>query len=213
LAGLFGSAGTPIQKRRVFFSFHYQNDIWRVNQVRNSWRYQHEQQRVAEGFFDGSIWERSQRTGPDSLKNLIREGMKNTSVTCVLAGSETYNRRWVRYEIARSIVKGNGLLVVRIHSVKNQAGFIARQGPNPLDYMGTYRTSDGRILLAEKKNGKWVQYCDYTQAVTLPSAWRKPVSTNVVSLSSCARTYCYVANSGRQNFATWVRHAAQKTGN
>ena len=43
------------QKRRVFFSFHYQNDIWRVNQVRNSWRYQHEQQREAEGFFDGSV--------------------------------------------------------------------------------------------------------------------------------------------------------------
>ncbi|WP_366658561.1 TIR domain-containing protein [Fodinicurvata sp. EGI_FJ10296] len=213
MEGLLSSAEATIQKRIVFFSFHYQKDIWRVNQVRNSWRYQHEQQRVAEGFFDGSIWESSQRKGSESLKSLIREGMKNTSVTCVLAGAETYDRRWVRYEIARSIVKGNGLLVVHIHNVKNQAGFTLQQGPNPLDYIGTYKTNDGRILLAEKKNGNWVRYEDYTQAVTLPSAWRKPTSKNVVALSSCARSYCYIANKGQQNFASWVRHAADKTGN
>lgn len=207
-----GILGLQPQKRRVFFSFHYQNDIWRVNQVRNSWRYQHEGQREAEGFFDGSIWERSKRTSDDSLKTLIREGMKNTSVTCVLAGSETYARRWVRYEIARSIVKGNGLLVVRIHNMKNQAGYVAQAGPNPLDYVGTYKLDDGRILFAEKNNGKWVRYSDYTQTVTLPSLWRKPTSTAVVPLSAYARDYCYIAHNGGANFASWVRHAAGMSG-
>ena len=168
--------GVTPQKRRVFFSFHYQNDVWRANQVRNSWRYQHEQQREAEGFFDGSMWESSKRTGPDSLKSLIREGMKNTSVTCILAGEQTYARRWVRYEIARSIVKGNGLLVVKIHNLKNQSQYISSPGPNPLNFMGTYLVGDGRILLAEKTNGKWVRYEDHTQAVTLPSSWRRPTS-------------------------------------
>ena len=98
-------AATP-RKRRVFFSFHHKQDIWRVNQIRNSWRYRHESEREAEGFYDGSIWERSKGEGDESLKALIREGIKNTSVTCVLAGTYTYQRRWVRYEIARSIVTG-----------------------------------------------------------------------------------------------------------
>lgn len=204
--------GLQPQKRRVFFSFHYQSDIWRVNQVRNSWRYQHEGQREATGFFDGSIWERSKRTSDDSLKALIREGLKNTSVTCVLAGSDTYARRWVRYEIARSIVKGNGLMVVRVHNMKNQAGYVSNKGPNPLDYMGTYKVDGGRILLAEKKNGKWVRYNDFTQSVTLPAQWRQPVSKNVLPLSTYARDYCYIANNGAANFAMWVRHAAGMTG-
>ena len=91
--------GIP-QKRRVFFSFHYQNDIWRVNQVRNSWRYQKEDRRFAEGFYDASMWESSQRKGVDSLKALIREGIKNSSVTAVLVDADgkvgivAGRRRW-----------------------------------------------------------------------------------------------------------------------
>lgn len=210
-ASSFLGLGIP-QKRRVFFSFHYQNDIWRVNQVRNSWRYQHEQNRVAEGFFDASIWERSQRTSPDSLKNLIREGMQNTSVTCVLSGSETYARRWVRYEIARSMVKGNGLLVVNIHNLSNQKGYVSNAGANPLSCLGTYRADDGRILLAELQNGQWVRYLDYTQSITLPTGWMKPHNNNVVPLSNYAREFCYVMNDGVRNFSTWVRHAAGMSG-
>ncbi|MBC6402288.1 MAG: TIR domain-containing protein [Hyphomonadaceae bacterium] len=109
-----------VRKRRVFFSFHYQDDVRRVNRIRNSWRYNHESTRESEGFFDAGIWETSRRTGPDSLKNLIREGIKNTSVTCVLAGARTYGRRWVRYELARSVIKGNGLLAVKIHLMFDQ---------------------------------------------------------------------------------------------
>lgn len=212
MASLFGFSAVPT-KRRVFFSFHYQNDIWRVNQVRNSWRYQKESTRESEGFFDGSLWERSQRTGADSLKSLIRDGMVNTSVTCVLVGAQTYARRWVRYEIARSIIKSNGLLSVKIHGLKNRDGYTSVEGANPLDYMGVYRVSDGRILLAEKQNGRWIRYEDYTQGVTLSCEWRHPTSTNVIPLSAYARCYCYVNNRGYDNFATWVQHAANKTGN
>ena len=39
LSGVAGASlvGGPQAARRVFFSFHYQRDIWRVNQVRNHW--------------------------------------------------------------------------------------------------------------------------------------------------------------------------------
>ena len=39
--------------RRAFFSFHYQNDIWRVWNVNNFWVVSGS--REAYGFFDGSI--------------------------------------------------------------------------------------------------------------------------------------------------------------
>jgi hypothetical protein len=199
------------RKRRVFFSFHHQQDIWRVNQVRNSWRYRHESEREAEGFYDGSIWERSKAAGDDSLKALIRDGIKNTSVTCVLAGTHTYQRRWVRYEIARSIVKGNGLLTVKIHSMRDASGSISLEGPNPLDYVGVYRVPDGRILLADGDDrGQWRIYPDYTQAVELPPGWEQPGGNAVIPLSRYGRVYDYIAHNGLSSFASWVATAAQE---
>lgn len=201
------------RKRRVFFSFHYQQDVWRANQVRQSWRFRRENEREAEGFFDGSLWESSKRQGDDNLKALIREGMKNTSVTCVLAGAETYARRWVRYEIARTIVKGNGLVVARIHALADRNGYASQQGPNPLDCMGVYRVSDDRILLAEFRSaGKWVRYGDYTNAVDLPSGWLAPTSRSVIPLSHYTIAYDYIAHSGSANFPSWIAAAAQQAG-
>ncbi len=206
--GLFDA---PV-RGRVFFSFHYQNDIWRVNQVRNSWRFQNEATREAEGFFDASLWESSQRRSAESLKELIRTGMENTSVTAVLVGSDTFQRRWVRYEIARSIIKGNGLNGVQIHLLGDRLGNATTQGPSPFECLGLYRTTDGRVLLAEKNGQSWVAYADYTQGLTLPATWSAPRDNNVVPLSRYAATHCYVRNSGQTNFSSWVSNAAAAVG-
>lgn len=86
--------------RRVFFSFHYQDVIdFRANVVRNHWLTKPD--REAAGFFDASIWEDAKKTGSIVLKRLINKEVQNTSVTVVLIGSNTYARRWVRYEIIK----------------------------------------------------------------------------------------------------------------
>ncbi len=211
MTNIFGAMPAQPTKRRVFFSFHYQNDIWKVNQVRNSWRHRHEATRETEGFFDGSIWESSQRVGPESLKNLIREGVKNTSVTCVLVGAETYERRWVRYELARSVIKGNGLIAVKINLMGDQQGYVSKEGPNPLDFMGVYNAG-GSVRLAEVRNGNWVKYDDYTQTVDLPVTWLKPSDSTVVRLSRYAKSYCYKTQNGAASFASWVQQAASDVG-
>jgi hypothetical protein len=164
------------------------------------------------GFFDGSLWESSQRKGEASLKALINSGLENTSVTCVLAGTETYSRRWVRYEIAMSLVRGNGLLTVRIDRQGDRRGFMCAAGPDPLDCMGVYLASGDRILLAELIGGRWERYKDYQLAVKLPLPWQAPTTSLVVPLSNYAGTYCYVADQGPQRFATWIELAAQSVG-
>ena len=91
--------------KRVYFAFHYQDVIhFRANVVRNSWV---TKEREAAGFFDASIWESAKKTGAVALKRLINNALNNTSTTVVLIGSQTYARRWVRYEIMRSMFKGN----------------------------------------------------------------------------------------------------------
>lgn len=41
--------------RRTFFSFHYENDVWRANIVRNSWVTKSD--RDAAGFVDAADFE------------------------------------------------------------------------------------------------------------------------------------------------------------
>lgn len=197
--------------RRTFFSFHYVPDVWRAWNVRNSWVVKPEDQ-VDHGFFDSSVFEASKKESDVSLKAFLREGLNNTSVTCVLGGAVTWKRRWVRYEISRSVLKGNGLLTVYIHGVKNKKGEVAAKGADPLAQMGLYKTDKG-IFLAEWKGGKWVKYDDYTLAIPEQNLWfTAPKSTNVVQLSTHCMSYDFAAQNGRKNIGGWIETAAGLAG-
>ena len=118
--------------RHTFFSFHYQRDIWRVNQVRNSWI---TQGHTTAGFWDSTNWESVKKQGDQAIKNWINRQMKGTSVTVVLIGTETNQRKYVLYEIQRSYQENKGILGIRIHNMKNQYGHTDYWGKNPLDFV------------------------------------------------------------------------------
>ena len=63
--------------RRVFFSFHYQRDIFRVNQIRNI---DEVIGCAAAGFQDASLWEESKKKGDAAVMALIDEGLRNTGL-------------------------------------------------------------------------------------------------------------------------------------
>lgn len=113
--------------RRVYFSFHY-DDIWKVNQIRNSHIVEG---CTAAGFMDASLWERVKRRGDAAIKRAIDQGLENTSVTCVLIGARTWERRYVRYEIEQSIERGNGLLGIHVYNVKDRFGKTCMRGRVP----------------------------------------------------------------------------------
>jgi hypothetical protein len=197
--------------RRTFFSFHYQPDIWRVMNVRNSWVVKADEQ-ISDGFLDSSVFEASKKESSDALKKFLREGLNNSSVTCVLVGAETGERRWVRYEIVRSVIKGNGLLSVDIHDVKNKDGKTTTQGVDPLRQIGLYKTDAG-IYFAELKDNKWVKYEDYTLPIAASDLWfDPPTSTTVVPISKHCMRYDFVQQNGRDNIGGWIETAAKLAG-
>jgi MTH538 TIR-like domain (DUF1863) len=114
--------------RRTFFSFHYQRDIWRATNVRNSGAIE---TKLQAGWVDASLWEATKRKGSAAIRQLIEQGLKGTSVTVVLIGAQTAERPWVRYEITRSLERGNGVIGVRIHQIKDQDGRKDHAGPVP----------------------------------------------------------------------------------
>ena len=103
--------------RRAFFSFHYDRDVWRANQVRKS-------NVVAgtdtAGFFDHSEYLEAKKTGDEGIRRMILRHLNNTTVTVVLIGTNTAYRPWVKYEIEQSIARKNGLLGIHIHHLKDQ---------------------------------------------------------------------------------------------
>jgi hypothetical protein len=114
--------------RHVFFSFHYQQDIFRVNQIRNLPEIIEES---AAGFKDKSLWEESKQKGDAAIKKLIDAGLTGTSVTVVCIGSATAGRKYVNYEIEQSIARGNGILGLQIHHLKSVDGTAGAAGATP----------------------------------------------------------------------------------
>lgn len=126
--------------RRVFFSFHFDADIWRANQVRNC--------NVVcgpevAGFYDHSEYEEAKRKGTDAIRRMILRHLERTSVTVVLIGSQTALRPWVRFEIEESIKRKNGLLGVHIHHLQDRLGMTSYRGLVPSVPLGmTFPTYD-----------------------------------------------------------------------
>jgi len=200
------------RKRRVFFSFHYQLDINRVNVVRNSWRFRPTDGTQPADWFDHSIWEEAKRTGTLALKRLIHSGMNRSSVTCVLAGQSTWGRPWVRYEIAYGLARGNGLLTVFINGVKCMKTGLCQRGPNPLDYMGLSLDDRGQARIWENFNGRWRLYALHPDPVAWP-AWLPKADKGFISvLGLAAASYDYQLQDGYTNLAAWADKAAQQAG-
>jgi hypothetical protein len=136
--------------RKVFFSFHFKRDAWRAGQVRNSDLLADEDEY---GVIDSVAWEKIEREGDEAIKRWINDQLKYTSSTVVLVGAQTAERDWVDYEIRKSWERGNALLAVRIHNVKDQNRETDVAGPNPLD---SIRLADGKSLSSICKTYDWV---------------------------------------------------------
>lgn len=135
--------------RKIFFSFHYERDAWRASQVRNSNVVSSEDRY---GFIDKADWESIKKDGDDAIQRWIADQLKNTSVTAVLIGAETADREWVRYEIAKSWKRGNGLVGIRIHDLKDQDQQTDVYGRNPFD---DFKLPDGAVLASVCKVYDW----------------------------------------------------------
>jgi hypothetical protein len=225
VSALLGSE-LPVQsvKRKVYFAFRFK-DIMRVNNVRQSGKVGQEEESNPRDFYDRSIWEKSSSTDPETLKRLMREGVEHSSVVCVLNCTDTWESRWVKYEIARAVMDGKGLLNVNIAGLRHhQRGIGETAGLNPLYVMGVCRHSNGSCYLCEEKlalksaypntryEWEWAWYADYTLPVTMPAYLQMPQVGYIRRLSEGTGNYDYVLGNGVANLGSWLDAAAKQAG-
>lgn len=110
---------------RVFYSFHYDNDVMRVQQVRNMGVIEGEEPVTA------NAWEQVKRAGNAAIEKWIDEHISRAECVVVLIRRETASRQWVRHEIVTAWNKGKGLLGIHIHNLECPNNGYCQMGDNP----------------------------------------------------------------------------------
>lgn len=114
-------------KKKVFYSFHYDNDVFRVQQIRNMG--------VIEGnpSITANDWETVKKGGATAIEKWIDNTMKAQECVVVLVGEETHKRPWVKYEIKKAWADKKGLLGIYIHNLKDPKTGKCSKGKNPFE--------------------------------------------------------------------------------
>lgn len=123
--------------RRVFFSFHFANDFWRTQQVRNI------NSLEGQALCSPNDWEEIRRKGDASIEKWIDNQMQGKTCVVVLVGAETANRPWVIHEISKGWSDKRAVLGIRIDKLLDTNSRPSLAGPNPFSkvtFTGTART-------------------------------------------------------------------------
>ncbi|KXU94745.1 molecular chaperone Tir [Stenotrophomonas sp. DDT-1] len=126
--------------RNVFFSFHFNNDFWRTQQVRNMGSLE------GQKLYTANEWEDVKKNGSDEIEKWIDRSLIGKTCVVVLVGAETANRPWVITEIVKGWNSGKGVVGIRIDKLLDDDSRPSTAGLNPFDKVhlksGTVPLSD-----------------------------------------------------------------------
>lgn len=111
----------------VFYSFHFNNDVMRVQQIRNIGAIEDNTP------VSPNDWEQVRKNGDTAIQKWIDDNMKYRRCVVVLIGQETANRPWVKYEIKKAWKDGRGVFGLFIHNIKCPRNGKSPKGRNPFD--------------------------------------------------------------------------------
>lgn len=116
-----------MSQRNIFYSFHFDNDVMRVQQVRNMG--------VVEGNkpVSPNTWEEVKKKGNAAIETWIDDNMKGKSCVIVLIGTDTHKRPWVKYEIQKAWKDGKGIFGIHVHNLNCPSNGKCNKGINPFD--------------------------------------------------------------------------------
>lgn len=145
--------------RNVFFSFHFKNDFWRTQQVRNIGALD------GQKLYKANEWEEVKKKGDAAIEKWIDDSLVGKTCVVVLVGSETASRPWVLTEIVKGWNAGKGVVAIRINKLLDANGNASAAGANPFD----------QVVL---KNGT-VELSNYAKLITPVGADSKAVYASI----------------------------------
>lgn len=111
--------------RKVFYSFHYDADNWRVSKIRNIGAIEENQPA------SDNDWEAVKKGGDPAIERWIDNQMSGRTCAIVLIGAGTAGRKWINYEIKKAWDDKRGLLGIHIHNIHDRHNQTSNKGANP----------------------------------------------------------------------------------
>ncbi len=124
--------------RKIFPSYHWGEDVWRVNQIVNK---SHVLGAEAAGFIKNVENEQLKLASDAKVKAWIDEQAKGCSCMITFVGEKTYQRDWVKYEMELAISNNMGKLIVFLDDMKDMDGSMCKKGIDPYKYHGMYSST------------------------------------------------------------------------
>ena len=125
-------------RKKVFFSYHYEKDGNRVDEIRNMGLTKDVKP------LPKDKWDEICSQGDESIKAWIDQNMRDAECVVVFIGEETYKRKWIIYEIEKAWNEGKGLFGVYIHNISDSVTGKSKKGENPFERFKMNR--DGKTL-------------------------------------------------------------------
>ncbi len=126
--------------RQVFYSFYYDDDASRVQQIKNMGRVE------SQPLLAGNKWEEVRQRGDKAIEAWISEQMSGKSCLVVLVGAHTASRPWVQHEITTAWSKGLGVVGIRIHGLQNLQQRTSTIGANPFERLNLGQMSLSKVV-------------------------------------------------------------------
>jgi len=122
--------------RKVFYSFDYERDAIRVQQVKKMGVL------AGQPILTSNRWEEVTGGTRRGIQSWIDVNMADKSCVVVLIGRRTSEREWVHYEIKQAWASGKGLVGVHIHNLADMNDRQSAKGSNPFwrFYVGRHNT-------------------------------------------------------------------------
>lgn len=111
--------------KSVFYSFHYQRDYWRVQQIMNMGALE------GQAILNSQRWEEVKRKGDAAIEEWIATQMAYKKAVVVLVGAQTAGRPWVLHEITKAWNDKKPLVGIRVHGLADSSGNADSSGANP----------------------------------------------------------------------------------
>lgn len=113
--------------RRVFYSFHFDSDYWRTQQVRNIGALEHDSP------VSKNDWEEIKFGGDPAIEAWIEAQLKGEGCLICLIGAQTSERPWVIHEIKKAWNVGKGVVGIHVHNLKGSDQKQSVKGANPFE--------------------------------------------------------------------------------
>lgn len=135
--------------RRIFPSYDWDEDVWRVNQIMNL----DEILEKEDIGFEKGVPNEEIKSSDRKIEEWIKSNMERCSCVIFFVGEKTYKSEWVKYEMELAKKLRKARFIINLRGMKNKEGEECKECPDPYKHHRLYSSTGGYMI----KRYDWIK--------------------------------------------------------